>query len=261
MAASFQIRFTGGDVHPSTVPAHELADLLNAAEQAVTSLAAQNFPDLDPSSVLVGLVGIRDASLGLEFTSNRPDVVAPAFHRLAMGVKTRSCEGFPSRGIAGLEVIASFTARRKCRAEFRKGGETIGEPLAVMDETFAEGLPERPKIQGETVIYGKVERVGGVEPKVVLRLSSRESISCHLSEVLARQVGGRLYEEVGLKGDATWDAGDYSLLYFHAKEVTPYQSAGLARAFSELAGVAASHFSDVKDVEAFVREARYGEGA
>lgn len=176
-------------MHPSTVPAHELADLLLGAEQAVTSLAAQNFPDLDPSSVVVGLVGVRDASLGLEFASNRPDVVAPAFQRLALGVKTRSCEGFPSRGIAGLEVIMSFTARRKCRAEFWQGGQTVGEPLAVMDETFAEGLPERPKVRGETVIYGKVERVGGVEPKVRLRLSSRESISCHLSEALARQVG------------------------------------------------------------------------
>ena len=63
MANSFEIRFSGGDVHPSTVPAHELADLLNAAEQAVTSLAAQNFPDLDPSSVLVGLVGRMHKSL------------------------------------------------------------------------------------------------------------------------------------------------------------------------------------------------------
>jgi hypothetical protein len=86
VANSFEIRFSGGDVHPSTVPAHELADLLNAAEQAVTSLAAQNFPDLDPSSVLVGLVGIRDASLGLEFASNRPDVVARAFRRLGSRV-------------------------------------------------------------------------------------------------------------------------------------------------------------------------------
>lgn len=247
-------------MHPSTVPAHELADLLLAAEQAVTSLVAQSFPDLDPSSVLVGLVGVRDASLGLEFATNRADVVAPAFERLALGVKTRSCEGFPSRGIAGLEVIASFTARRKCRAEFWPGGRTVTEPLAVMDETFAEGLPERPKVRGETVIYGMVERVGGVEPKVRLRLSSRESVSCHLSESLARQVGARLYVEVGLKGKATWDAGDYSLLYFHAEEVTSYEPVGLARAFSELAGVAASYFADVKDVEAFVREARYGEG-
>ena len=148
-----------------------------------------------------------------------------------MGVKTRSCEGFPSRGIAGLEVIASFTSRRKCRAEFWQGEQTIGEPLAVMDETFAEGLPERQKVSGETVIYGKVERVGGVEPRVRLRLSSHDSISCHLSESLARQVGGRLYEEIGLKGKATWDAGDYSLLYFHAEEVTPYKPAGLVRLF------------------------------
>lgn len=245
-------------MHPVTVPAHELADLLMGAEQAIASLAAQQFPELDPSTLIVGLTGVRDTSLALEFASNRPDIVAPAFQRLAAGVRARSCADFPSRSLAGLEVLASFSKRRKCKAQFWNPAVNATEPLAVMDEDFGDAIPARPRVRGETVIYGKVERVGGVEPKVRLRLTDGDWVSCALSEALARQVGGRLYEEVGLKGTATWDAGDFTLLYFHADELTPYEPIGASGAFQELRAVAAPYYADVGDVVAFVREHRYG---
>jgi len=208
----------------------------------------------------VGLTGVRDTSLALEFASNRPDIVTPAFQRLAAGVRARSCEDFPSRSLGGLEVLASFSKRRKCKAQFWSGAVNATEPLAVMDEDFGDAIPVRPRVRGETVIYGKVERVGGVEPKVRLRLADGDGLSCRLSEALARQLGGRLYEEVGLKGTATWDAGDYALLYFHADELTRYEPAGVKVGFAELKAVAGPHYANVEDVVSYVRELRHGGG-
>jgi hypothetical protein len=258
VATTFQIRFTGGDVHPVTVPAHELADLLLGAEQAISSLASKEFPELDASTLVIGLSSIKDASLGLEFTTNRPDVVGPAFQRLANGIHSKTWEDFPSRSLAGLEIIANFTSRRKCAAQFWNGvGST--EPLAVLDENFCESIPRRSRVRGETLVYGRVERVGGVEPKARLRLLNGDSLSCRLSEGLARQLGGKLYEEVALRGTATWDASDYSLIYFYADELTNYEPIGLTEAFQELKAVAGRYYSDIEDVVSYVRDFRYGE--
>lgn len=256
----FQLRFSGGDVKPSTVPAHELADLLVAAEQTLMSLVSDESTDFDPSALVVGLVAVHDSSLGLEFASNRPDVIEPAFRRLTHAVRDRSFENFPSRGIAGLEVFGSFNARRNCRTLFFDDSDPQGAPVAVLPEDFLRVLPPRSRIRGETVIFGKVERVGGVEPKVRLRLSEHESFSCFISEPLARQLGPRLYEEVGLKGQATWDATDWSLLYFHGEEITPYEATPLTEAFTELRELAADSYSDLIDVEEHVRSLRYSEG-
>jgi hypothetical protein len=127
-----------------------------------------------------------------------------------------------------------------------------------MDEHFADSIPQRPRLRGETVLFGRVERVGGVEPKVRLRISDHESVSCHISEELAKRVGNRLYNEVGLRGQATWDAVDFELLYFHAEELLSYQAGPITAAFDALAGAVGGAFDSVDDVEEFVGALRHG---
>jgi hypothetical protein len=206
----FQLRFTGGGVQPDVVPARELAELIIATEEAISSIALQRNPGLNPDEIIVGLVQVESKSLGLSFASSSPDVVGSAFKEIASSIARRSFTGLPTKSLRGLRVLAEFNTAHNCRTQFWNGETTAREPLAEMDLGFEMYLPEENFIRGETVTYGRVERVGGVDPKVRVRLSEHEVVSCRLNEELAIELGTHLYAEVGLRGRATWDARDHS---------------------------------------------------
>lgn len=244
---------------PDKVPARDLAELLIAAEEAVASLAKLRNPALNCEDVVLGLVKIEDASLGLLFNSPLPDVVGPAFREIALCVQNRQFGELPTKSRRCLRVIAEFGSRRQCRTQFWNGDEEAPQQLAEMDVGFESVMPEEIYVRGETVLYGKVERVGGVEPKVRVRLSEHEAVSCHLSEELAKDLGKRLYSTVGLQGQATWDAKDLSIIYFRVDEVVSFQNVGASQGLSELRDAVAGAYDDVPDVVGFVREIRGGD--
>ena len=132
--------------------------------------------------------------------------------------------------------------------------------MAEMDVGFESYLPEPHFIRGETVIYGRVERVGGVDPKVRVRLSEHEVVSCRLDEGLAIELGAHLYSEVGLRGQATWDAKDQSLAYFRVDEILPFENAGAATAAYALKEAAQGAYDVVKDVPGFIHGLRGEDG-
>ena len=256
MKRLFQLRFTGGGVKPDVVPARELAELIIAAEEAIASVALQRNPALNPDEIVVGLVQIEEKSLGLSFASPSPDVVGVAFMEIATSISSRSFGGLPTKSLRGLRVLADFNTTHKCRTQFWNGETTAREPLAEMDVGFEKYLPEEHFIRGETVIYGKVERVGGVDPKARVRLSEHEVVSCRLNEDLAKELGIHLYAEVGLRGQATWDAKDHSLAYFRVDEILPYEAVGAVTAAYALNDAAQGAYDAVKDVPGFVRRLR-----
>lgn len=255
----FQLRFTGGGVQPDVVPARELAELIIATEEAISSIALHRNPGLNPDEIVVGLVQVENKSLGLSFASSSPDVVGSAFQEMATSITRRSFAGLPTKSVRGLRVLAEFSSTHNCRAQFWNGDTAAREPLAEMDVGFELFLPEEHFIRGETVIYGRVERVGGVDPKVRVRLSEHEVVSCRLDEDLAIELGTHLYAEVGLRGQATWDAKDHSLAYFRVEEILPFENKGAAAAALVLNDAARGAYDAVKDVPGFVRRLREGD--
>ena len=252
----FQLRFTGGGVKPDVVPARELAEIIIATEEAISSIALQRNPGLNPDEIIVGLVQVENKSLGLSFASSSPDVVGSAFKEITSSISRRSFTSLPTKSLRGLRVLAEFNTSHNCRTEFWNGDIAAVAPLAEMNVGFELFLPEEKFIRGETVIYGKVERVGGVEPKVRVRLSEYEVVSCRLNEGLAKELGQHLYADVGLKGQATWDAKDHSLVYFRVEEILPYEGIGAVQAAYALNDAARGAYDAVKDVQGFVRGLR-----
>ena len=96
-------------------------------------------------------------------------------------------------------------------------------------------MPEIGMLAGNTSLLGQVMRVGAVEPRVRLKLASGKILSCETSETIAKQLGGRLYEIVSCKGEATWDRKDDSLIKFKIKAVNAYVFGKASDAFSALA--------------------------
>ena len=119
--------------------------------------------------------------------------------------------------------------------------------------------PRRSISGGETVIYGKVERVGGVRPRVRIRVSEREIVYGDISEEQSRELGSRLYSQAALRGQATWDAQDGAVVYFRVEEILHYERGKASTAFAELRKAAEGAYDDVEDVDLFAARVREGD--
>ena len=104
-------------------------------------------------------------------------------------------------------------------------------------------------ITGETIIYGEIQRVGGTEPKIVLRLTSGDLFSLDVSRDVAKNLSPRLYSQVGLRGTATWSYSDNKLLQFEVESLTEYEESSIADSFNQLRGVIGKYWDEIEDIE------------
>src|SRR5262245_5066996 len=116
----------------------------------------------------------------------------------------------------------------------------------------------RPEIEGHTTLYGTLIAIGGINPpsaRLVLLNGAR--LNCNVTErdnlIVARQLGKRLYSEVGVKGEARWDLQDMSISFFRIDEVLEYDSVPLTEALNNLYDVAGQYLEAVEDIEAFLK--------
>ena len=254
--ALFTIRLTGEEVRPHLLPTSDLAALRVAAEQTVAAIAAREHPDL-AETLVVGLSEIKDQSVGFAFTSNYEAIVRSAYRELIAAVENRLFRSLPARSIEGLRTLTQFARERQGHTQFWNG--TSSGPLLDLAPDYAVEVPPPEYQRGETVLYGKIERVGGVRPRVRLRVSSREIVYGDITEDQGRILGSKLYSEIALRGHATWDAHDGSIVYFRVEDILPYQRSSAKSAFEELRDAARGAFDKVPDVDLFAQRIREGE--
>ncbi|CAN5781167.1 hypothetical protein BH20VER1_BH20VER1_24750 [soil metagenome] len=252
----FTIRLVGEGVRPHLIPASDLAELLIAAEQTVVALAAREHPEAG-DDLIVGLASVNDESIGFSFTSNRPDVALSTYEELIAAVENRLFRSLPGRSLEGLRTLTAFSREHKGRTQFWNGRG--GAPLLDLASDYAVDVPPPEYQRGETTLYGKIERVGGVRPRVRLRVSSREVVYGDISEEQSRILGARLYSDTALRGQATWDANDGSVVYFRVDEVVDYERGSITGAFEELRKASGTAFDGIEDVDLFATRIREGE--
>jgi hypothetical protein len=73
----------------------------------------------------------------------------------------------------------------------------------------------------------------------------------------ARELGWRLYEEIGLQGDAEWRSDTRELQAFVVARIIPFRRGGVLEAFEEVAAAAGDRWKGV-DAAKFVDSLRSG---
>lgn len=115
--------------------------------------------------------------------------------------------------------------------------------------------------QGDTTIYGRLIRVGGVGPRATLLTPDGKHLHVELSESMAVALAssGRLHEDVGIEGGATWRVDTWEILEFRAQRITAYRpdKTNLVETFEALAKAAGDRWEGV-DAERFVAGLRGG---
>jgi len=103
--------------------------------------------------------------------------------------------------------------------------------------------------KGETTLYGKIERIGGTEPTVRLRLGEKEVLTCKISQPLAIELASYLYQWVSLNGKAKWNVRDYTVETFEITNVNKnFQDIPLNETFNRLSREMGQYFDDIDPV-------------
>lgn len=74
-----------------------------------------------------------------------------------------------------------------------------------------------------TILYGVLIRIGGYSrPRAYLQFMDGRKLSCSIQKrALAVAMAARLYQNIGVRGVASWDKRDHTLLSFHIQELLP----------------------------------------
>src|SRR5690606_38320829 len=98
--------------------------------------------------------------------------------------------------------------------------------------------------------------------KMILLNGAR--LDCNVTErddlAVARQLGRRLYTEIGVKGEASWDLRDMSVVFFRIDELLDYQATPLPEALDNLYEIAGQHFEAIDALDTFIADLRGNDG-
>lgn len=250
-----EIRFAGKDIFPETIRAKELADILANIEESLTAIILKENPKVSAEEIIIGLVNIEEGSAKLRFKSSLQALALSAFTLLSSSIVANDFTKIPLTTIKSVRAISDFTKKRNCIAEFRAYADS-DNPSASLTPSSEIIIPEIYQLTGETIIYGKVIRVGGITPKVGVKLSDRQTVYCDVKEDLAKEIGHKLYSWVGLSGIAQWNTEDYSLDSFKIEKITEYKEVPLSKSLFELSSVVGKYLKDKVDVIKTVSELR-----
>jgi hypothetical protein len=253
MSGLLEIHFTGENISPENIRIGEIAVILDAIENVLLTIVSEDHQGLSKESLTIGLHSVNAGSLGLQFTTKLPEIVNPAFYKVASSIQTGVGDSLSPESLHHFEKILSFVKKYQAQADFIViNGRS--ETLATLTPDFE--IPKSIYLNGQTTIFGEIVRVGGVEPKVEVKTISGKTIYCPFEFSLASQLGSLLYKLVGLDGDARWDARTFEIEEFRVTSISEYRQTPLIDAFQSLSEVAGKYYDEIDDVIAYVAELR-----
>jgi hypothetical protein len=252
---TIEILITGEGMSPGKLRSNEIAEVIESIEDMIASLVVRNNPTLNKEDIVIGLQNIRKGSIGLIFCPNLRELTLPATRQITTAIQDNEFGSLPHNILESLKKLAAFARRNNCQAEFlTKNGKL--ESLAVV--TPETKIPNIYPLSGETTLYGEVIRVGGAEPRILLRTFEGQLVYCNTTKKLATIVASRLYTKVGLLGIAQWNSETFEIENFEAKALIDYDEVPLSEAFNELSDLIGDSMDQIEDVDRFVHEIRYG---
>ena len=252
--ATFELRLKGENIEPSTIPIDELGGILRALSDVLTSIATEQNPNMNPKDFVVGLSTIEPGSLSLNFKANQASVALAAYSLMASAFSTLAFHNLPKKALEGMDQMVRYGNDKNADWELYDPSKI--EPIATINHLQNIDVLNNACIKGETDIYGKIIRIGGVKPAVRLRLDKDEELTCLCSEALAVKLAPRLYQQVGLHGVAWWHAKTLEIVRFRATEHIEYDPTDIVHTIQLLKETIGYAFDDIEDPVAYSRELR-----
>jgi hypothetical protein len=254
-ATTFQLKVENSELTPDKLNLSDLVELLKSFEDLVTDVVVMDNPMLRPEEIVIGLVKVGSGSTVLDL---QPQLALPsvaAFNKVTFSLEHNDYTGMPSKARRALVTMSRFARTRQC--DITLAQLDAGKPIHVSKLSRDLVIPAAKTVQGETVIYGEVRSIGGKEPNVHIRSTQYErELVCDLIKPLARELAKHLYQQVGLRGVATWELPDMSLVRFAVEEIIPQTQIPLAQTLKSLPQGIIDYYNHIDDPVAYVRVLR-----
>jgi hypothetical protein len=250
-----EVKIVGAGIFPGSIRSKEIAELIDAIEEMIASVVIRKNPDLQKKMVSIGLKEIKNGSLILEFAPNLLELTIPAVNQVGKSIAENNFSSLPTGAVNSLKKIFAFTRRHDCNAELNTQNGSFIHLATITPKTE---IPNQYPLIGETILYGKIKRVGGSEPKIRFETVDGKTLYCSTSEKIAMKAGTRLYTQVGLRGLAEWNTETFEIEYFRVDEILDYEQITISESFKELSKVVGDSFNDIDDVNRNVIDMRYG---
>ncbi len=252
------IKITGKGIYPNTIKLKELSELLGNIETLLYNVIVNENPKIKTDEIVIGLENIEEGSLKLHLSSTFKQLTLLALNIISESVSKNNYDKLPKDSLTALKNISYFSQRRKCNIEFRTDMKSKLPSAMITPDSSIKTL-EPTIITGETTIFGKIEKIGGVTPAVTLRLADNSKISSKLSKEQAVELSSKLYSWVSLYGKAYWDIKDNSVQAFDIIRIENYDHKPIDSAVKNLSDKYGHYFDDIPDVIKYVEDIREGE--
>lgn len=246
-----ELRLLGPEVSPETVDVEELLALITKYKAAVLETAKTMNQALNSDESRMALVRVAKGSdrlrLAIDRTLTRP------VREVSIAVRSDDWSRCGPNACKSISEVSRLLRPRHWELELPSGGRGA-KPILRGDTVIT--APPTYVASGETVLYGTVDDVGREKhPRLRLILADGTSVDVIGPRDEVKQLGTRLFEEVALRGVATWNLDTGRVMHFRLTGIEEFRETSLLEAFANLASVAGSNWDQV-DAKKFVRDLR-----
>jgi hypothetical protein len=249
-----EIVLSGEGIRPDSLKAGEVAEIISAYEHSLLAIITRENPQIDIEEVFISLVDVQENSAHFKFIPRAKEFILAAALTLNTAINTNQIDTLPYRSVESLNKIWVFSKRKNCVTEFTSTGQI---PSAKVTPENEIKISESFFYQGETNIYGVVERVGGTTPKVRLKLDDGNIVYLVADLPTVKKLATNLYETIGLKGIAKWRKENLTIEDFVIEDVLFFKDTTNTENFSELKEDIGAYWDKVSNIDEFITSLRY----
>ncbi len=246
---------------PHYIHSSDIAEIIASIEDMVTSLVICDHPELTKEDVAVALVHVANTPasnpcLQLRFAVTKPEVMLPALAKIIACINDDRLDNVPDGTNISIRKIAILTHKHNCVAELCSyDGYRIVQ--TAIKPHFR--IVPKPVLHNDITLYGKVISIVGIEyPQVTIETVDGQTVVCHVDMHIAKELGSKLYQTVGLYGNAVYRNGVHLVLEdFWVKDVTDYNdTVSLSETMRILSEEFGEYFEDIEDADLYVASLR-----
>lgn len=246
---------------PRSIRSADIAEVIASIEDMVASLVICDHPELTKEDIAVALVYIANTPesspcLQLHFAVTKPEVMLPALAKIIACINDDRLDDMPDGANISIRKIAILTHKHNCVAEL------CGHDRHKIVQTAIKPhfrIAPQPVLHNDITLYGKIISIVGIEhPQVTIETLDGQTVVCHVDMQIAQELGSRLYQTVGLYGNATYRSGlKLALEKFWVKNVTDYnETVSLSETMRILSEEFGQYFDDIEDADLYVANLR-----
>lgn len=256
---TFEIRLVGPKVKPESVPIHLVSDALAAIQDIAAGRDSFERAPV-PREMGINLIDVKKGSAVYSIHSHQPEVALENLKLLGKRLLSPDDSNLDQliSSINPIEKLSRVARQVGCEVKVTAAGDKKNSILEIGEDAYKR-ISQNMFTRGDATIIAKIIRVGGAtEPRCLLRLDNRRSLLyCDVEgRDLLQELGQHLYEQVAIKGTATWLHSNW---YIHKFKITSFSRPkirNVAKAIESLRDAGLKAWDNVDDPQHLLEELR-----